>query len=131
MKFLNPFVAAPNEDKQFSKFVEEQKNHVDRETLVLTLMQAYERDVRNLDVFIAPEIKDFLKYSPTPEHLWEFCSELADIIGDVAYHTPGKEKYVGISSNGIFTSLVFTTKEKKLSVKDVIEWASRIDFTNI
>ncbi len=109
-----------------------QAKFVDREILVQQLLLAYIRDVRNLEVFIAPDVKKKLFYTTDPNGLWDFCSSVADA-AEYGYVPSSKKKrlYLGFVLNGLFSSLSFVSKDKRVSVTDLIDWSAQIDYTSI
>lgn len=130
--FLNPFKKAPCTDPLILKCEQSQANFVDREILVQQLLRAFIRDVRNLEVFIAPDVQKKLFYTTDPNGLWDFCSSVAEV-AEYGYVPSSKKKkvYLGFVGTGLFLSLSFVEKEKRVPILDITDWAASINFTEI
>lgn len=129
---LNPVKRAACTDPLILKCGQSQADFVDREILVQQLLLAYIRDVRNLEVFIAPDVQKKLFYTTDPNGLWDFCSTVAEV-AEYGYVPASKKKkvYLGFVGTGLFSSLSFVSKEKRVSITDIIDWVGQIEFTMV
>jgi hypothetical protein len=130
--FLNPFKKAICTDPAFLKCEKSQADFVDREILVQQLMLAYIRDVRNLEVFISPDVREKLFYSTDPNGLWDFCTSVSEAASyGVSKGNKKGRKYLGFIGTGLFLSLSFVSKDKRVPITSITEWVEKIEFTEI
>lgn len=130
---MSPFRKAPCTDPAILKCEKAQADFVDREILVQQLLLAYIRDVRNLEVFISPDVREELLYSTDPNGLWDFCTSVSEAASyGVSKGNKKGRKYLGfVNAGGLFISLSFVNKDQKVPITSIIEWAEKIEFTEI